>query len=226
MSVAQPGKHDKRAAGLASALGLLAQTAPATIIHLVPDPEIDSDWFPAPLASWEPTTVNAVAGDASGLYPGTYAGSLYGCMGYLELAVGTPGGVEYYYDNANSWAPVLSLGNTVGPDHTEWAGAFGGGGGSGWAASLNTNDVNWGQAFYVGYRFESGADYLYGYAQVTADYDDGDNLTQLRLTRWAYEDTPNTGITIGVVPEPGMLWLLLVGAIGLALRRFFRSRRG
>ncbi|MBP7829109.1 MAG: hypothetical protein KA248_04245 [Kiritimatiellae bacterium] len=220
---AQPGKHDKRAAGLASALGLLAQTAPATIIHLVPDPEIDSGWFHAPLASWDPTTVEASAGESSGLYPGPYAATLYGCMGYMELAVGTPGGVEYYYDSANSWAPVLSLGQTVGPGHTEWAGAFGGG--SGWAASVDTNELTWGQSFYIGYRFESGSDHLYGYAQLTADFNSGDNQTQIRVTRWAYEDTPNTGITIAAVPEPGLTVLLCLGVAGLLLRRFFRRRR-
>ncbi|HOW98127.1 MAG TPA: hypothetical protein P5567_09425 [Kiritimatiellia bacterium] len=220
MSVALPGKLDKRAAGLASALGLLAQTAPATVIDFVPDPEIDTDFLFTPLVSWAPTgpVTQAEAGNGGDLYPGSYSGAVYGCMGNLELSVGTPGGVEYMLSGTYI-APALAINDTVGPGHSQWSGS-----GSGWQASLDMSGVTWQSPFYVGYRIESGADYLYGYARLIADFDGGDNLTQIRLTRWAYEDTPNTGITIAAIPEPGLTMLLLIGVAGFLLRRFFRRR--
>jgi hypothetical protein len=222
MSEALPAGREKQAAGLASALGLLASTASAAVVRIIPDPVVDTGWHYTPLASWDPTGTSYEAGDGSipGMPPGTYAATLYGCLGYMSLAVGDPGGVDFYLDVDSGEAPRLSLGDTISPSHTDWSTFT-----NGWAAYVDGEGYAWGQPFYVGYRIESGADFLYGYARASAET----NATpagRYVISEWAYEDTPNTGITITAIPEPGVLALLFLGIVGLAFHRFFRPRRG
>lgn len=208
----------KKKAGLISALGLLAHTAPAEVVRFFPDPIADTGYNSVSMLSWNPSALEYVADDAD-QYPGTHAAAMYGCFGNLELAVGTPGGVEYLLIDTYT-APALALNDTVDPSHTQWTGS-----GTGWQASMDMDGVTFDTPFYIGYRIHVlGSDYLYGYAQMAASYDDGDHLTRITASEWAYETTPNTGITITAIPEPGMLALLLFGAFGLALRRCFRRR--
>jgi len=208
---------------LASALGLLATTAPATIIRYFPDPIVDTDWHNAPLASWDPMGTDSEAGDGSGLYPGTYAAATYGCSGTMCLSVGTPDGLDFYDGADPDPAPRLAVGNTIGPSHTDWTDTD-----SGYAAYIDNSGYTWGQPFYIGYRIEAGGtDYYYGYARMSGDYVSGEPA-QMRftVTEWAYENAVNTGITIQPIPEPGMLALLFLGVVALAGRRLFRLRRG
>ena len=209
----------KNQAGLASALGLLATTASADIVSFLPDPPVDSGWHMAPLASWNPLALDAEAGNGGDLYPGNQAASMYGCFGNLELAGGNPGGVEFMLSGVNL-APVLSSGDSVSSAHSLWSDS-----GSGWLASLDTASVEWGTPFYIGYRVVSGTDYLYGYAQITAQYNETESEMSISPLSWAYESTPNQGITAGAVPEPGVLALLVCGAIGLRLKRLLRPPR-
>lgn len=209
----------KNQAGLASALGLLATTAAADVISFLPDPPIDSDWQFAPLASWNPLSLDAEAGNGGDLYPGSEAATMYGCSGNLELAGGTPGGVEFMLSGVYQ-APVLSSGDSISSAHSLWSGS-----GSGWIASLNMTSVEWGTPFLIGYRVSSGSDYLYGYARITAQYNESESEMSISPLSWAYESTPNQGITAGAVPEPGVLALLVCGAIGLRLKRLLRPSR-
>lgn len=211
--------EQKKKAGLLSALSLLAGTAPAEVVRFFPDPITSTEWTNAPLLSWNPTALEAQAGDGDDLYPGGYSGTIYGCMGYIELSAGTPEGLQYLL-SAEYTAPALSLNDTIGSSHSLWSGSD-----AGWQASIDLSGVSWGQPFYIGYRLLSGSDYLYGYARLSASFNEGNNLTQLTASEWAYESTPNTDITIAAIPEPGVLVLLLIGFIGLTLRRFFNPRR-
>ena len=71
---------------------------------------------------------------------------------------------------------------------------------------------------YMGFSLliNSGSDLVYGWMKVTFQ-DDG--VTPGVIHEWAYESTPNSGILVGVVPEPGSLLLFGVGITGILLRR-------
>ena len=57
--------------------------------------------------------------------------------------------------------------------------------------------------------------YLYGWARVDFDSTSG----QISILEYAYEDTPDTAITVGQIPEVSSLGLLALGAGGLTARR-------
>jgi len=82
------------------------------------------------------------------------------------------------------------------------------------------NQWNNGETGYIGFRildtsFASGPGFtIYGYMQVTLQ-DDG---SAGNIIGWAWE-TDGTEITIGAIPEPGSMVLLLSGALGLLRRR-------
>ena len=77
---------------------------------------------------------------------------------------------------------------------------------------------------FIGFRFLSGTDTLYGWAELILSTTGGGTVT---VNRWAYNDTPNGGIEVGQtqdnpVPAPGTLALLAAGAFGL---RRWRAQR-
>ena len=77
---------------------------------------------------------------------------------------------------------------------------------------------------YIGFRFLSGTDMLYGWAELILSTTGGGTVT---VNRWAYNDTPDGGIEVGQtqdtpVPAPTTLALLAAGAFGI---RRWRARR-
>lgn len=75
---------------------------------------------------------------------------------------------------------------------------------------------------FIGFRFLSGANTLYAWAEITLATTGGGTVT---VNRWAYNDTANGGIKVGdtgQVPAPPTLALLAAGAFGL---RRWRARR-
>lgn len=70
---------------------------------------------------------------------------------------------------------------------------------------------------YMGLKWDiGGGDFRYGWARVDVTETNGGTAT---LFSYAYEDTPNTPIVAGAVPEPSSLALLAIGAGALGLRR-------
>jgi len=65
---------------------------------------------------------------------------------------------------------------------------------------------------FVGFRFDSGAGYRYGYAVFNWNLATG----TLTIPQWWYDDS---GAAVQVVPEPSALALLAMGAAGLAAYR-------
>jgi len=71
---------------------------------------------------------------------------------------------------------------------------------------------------YIGFSFENGSDaeqYHYGGVRAVGN-EDG---TMLSLTQYVYHNTPDTTITVAVVPEPSSLAMLTLGAGGLTMYR-------
>ena len=69
---------------------------------------------------------------------------------------------------------------------------------------------------YMGLEFEADGQTYYGWARITADYDD----IYVVVHEWAYESTPGIGIAAGatgVIPEPATATLIGIGGLGLAL---------
>jgi hypothetical protein len=75
---------------------------------------------------------------------------------------------------------------------------------------------------FIGFRFLSGANMLYGWAELLISTTGGGTVT---VNRWAYNDTPDGSIKVGdtgQVPAPPTLALLAAGAFGI---RRWRARR-
>jgi hypothetical protein len=81
---------------------------------------------------------------------------------------------------------------------------------------------------FIGFRFLSGTDLVYGWAELTLATTSGGSVT---VNRWAYNDTPNGAICVGEtsgdvsaceIPAPSTLALLAAGAFGV---RRWRTRR-
>jgi hypothetical protein len=202
--------------GLVSALGLLAETAPAQVISFNPGTPYDTGWGFVPGLSWDPFSLNAVATNNFGsIYPGIYTMGSYGCFGYMELS--TAGGTEVgAATNADGYAPRFATGNSIGPTNN-----FNSESSASWLATIDTNGYTWGDHFFVGYRVTNPVSgYNYGYAELSVNWD-GDSWESIQLYGWAYESTPDTPIVAGAIPEPGTCLLLLCGAVAA----FFRRRR-
>lgn len=77
---------------------------------------------------------------------------------------------------------------------------------------------NFGANSFLGFRFESGTDFHYGYFEVT--WDNVEN--EFQILSGAYESTPNTPIA---VPEPTGVALAGIGALALGAGAIRRSRK-
>ena len=75
----------------------------------------------------------------------------------------------------------------------------------------------------VGFRFDSGAGYRYGFAEFNWDLASG----TLTIPQWWYDDSGAAVQVVpkGAVPEPSALALLAMGAAGLAAYRANRKPR-
>lgn len=203
------------AGGLLSALGLLAETAPAQVVSFNPGTPYDTGWGTVPGLSWDPFSLNAVATNNFGdIYPGPYAMGSYGCFGYMELSTGS--GTEVgALTNATGDAARLGAGSAIGS-----AGDYRPSTGPGWLATIDGTGYTWGDHFYVGYRVTNAVSgYNYGYAELSVDFNV--STQRIQLHSWGYENTPDTPIMAGAVPEPGTFLLVLLGAVAA----FFRRRR-
>jgi hypothetical protein len=72
------------------------------------------------------------------------------------------------------------------------------------------NAVAPGTPAFVGFRFTSGGQVFYGWIQLSVGPGSIDFISA------AYENTPNTAILAGAIPEPSSLAMLALGAAGIA----------
>lgn len=75
---------------------------------------------------------------------------------------------------------------------------------------------------FLGLRFQIGSNTHYGWVRMDVGATTNPLAIWATVKDWAYEDRPGTGLQAGetaVIPEPGTLSLLALGAAGLALWR-------
>jgi hypothetical protein len=84
-----------------------------------------------------------------------------------------------------------------------------------------TDQGQWtdGQQYYAGFRFVDGSSYHYGYLALTVSSFDSTNA--LSIAGYAYETTPNQGVTIAAIPEPATV----AAGLGAAALLFAAWRR-
>ncbi|MFA9480426.1 PEP-CTERM sorting domain-containing protein [Phycisphaerales bacterium AB-hyl4] len=104
---------------------------------------------------------------------------------------------------------AFQAGESIGPGASFASGAN--------LAALNAYNFV-GTGGYVGVQWDIGeGDVRFGWLEVDIT-GEGAGLT-VTLKSFAYEETPNTAIEAGAIPEPGSLALLAAGAGALAFRR-------
>ncbi len=171
-------------------------------------------------------TINYTGGSS------TYYGSYYPGMsfptGRIELndATGGRGMVQDQGDPAGAVQPLAS-GETVGPTLAagrQWGPTA--------ARVLMSSSYYFGfpsnalfdGSNFVGLRFDSNGQTLYGWAELFLDTD----MLELSVLRWAYDDTGNE-IQVGAVPLPSAAVLMLsglaLGAGGITRGRRLREAR-
>lgn len=114
----------------------------------------------------------------------------------------------------------LSLGDTVGPVPTVGTYPAGTSGSTGHMGT-GTNEFPGGQLGYIGFRLQADSfttnstGVHYGYMAVTLESDGSAGAVHW----WAWETTPDTAVTVTVIPEPSVISLVGLGMLGLAACR-------
>lgn len=98
-----------------------------------------------------------------------------------------------------------------------------------WIRLLDDNTVSSGpwagiENGYMGLEFEADGQTYYGWARITADYDD----IYVVIHEWAYESTPGISIAAGatgVIPEQATVTLICIGGFGLVICRRRRTHK-
>lgn len=90
------------------------------------------------------------------------------------------------------------------------------GGGLSFGSDLWLGDMPVNQDAYAGLAYFDGVDYYYGWARLASTESNG--IPYVTLKDFAVEQTANTSILAGAVPEPGSI-ILTLGGLGLATLR-------
>lgn len=185
-------------------------------------------WLDEPIGVggwWNPDTPQAVDIDGNGVYDFSFWGDQFSTSaGFRSFSLNryliTPspppniGGAVAALDEGF----LIASGGTneylwwFGDDHDYWSTLM---------SQLSSGRAGefWGVRAYIGIEFEIDSATHYGWIDVQGH----SSFPHLTVYGWAYESTPDMSIIAGAIPEPGTLYLLLTGAIGLLVAKS-RSR--
>ena len=203
----------QKAAALAGSTAAIAAASPSadaavTLANGIPSPTIG---FGLQISfSWDVDGVNCT----------DFALSAFQSYGYFQSRGLNGRGVindrNTLTDNAYNLPLGFNVGPTLsgdyfwGPGQERRTMTSLGGVGLGFDGGIWNSDQN-----YVGFRFDSGGNTHYGWAQL--------NLASQQIVAAAYNDTPDAPIMVGQVPEPSNLALLGLGIVGLSMMRRRKS---
>ena len=210
------------AAGIASALGLLASEAAAQVTLLTPDPSPFTDSGTGDdivSLSFDPDSNAASTGTGENIV--LFARSANENITLLNFS----GNLEYVYhtENANGRdINLLSLNDSISVGDMM---AFSG---SGCGPTVDLSGLTDGDSFFFAYGFRSSGSedsYNYGWAELSFSYAGATNT--LGINQWAYNTTAGQGLLAGTttaVPEPASVATAL-GFVAIAAAVWKRRRQ-